>query len=129
MKLEQEKNTTVNYEVVCKTESNRVTILQVNQQTDTASSKNSQQQRSGRQLAALPLLPEDQPLDLLNADSLSFENDYYNFPPRHPRHGHLKAGRLFVHVIFFYYDSIPINVSHSLDVGEMMGSILVSNYD
>lgn len=70
----QEKNTTFRYEVVCQ---DNIALLQLPQVAQPSSIS----EITGA-LASYRSPPADDP---------SFENEYYNFPPRHPSHGHLKA--------------------------------------
>merc|ERR1719357_1753918 len=66
-----EKNTTFRYEVVYKQDNKSITILDV----------------KGTNPEELECLTHPQGR---NPDSFDSENEYYNFPARHPRHGHLR---------------------------------------
>ena len=76
----QDQNTTFRYEVVYKQANKSITILDI---TDANKEE-------------LELLTEDSTPDRTDSgaknsvDDSSETAEYYNFPPKHPRHGHLK---------------------------------------
>ena len=59
-----DQNTSLRYEVVYRQADRSITIL------DVSASK--------------------EELEALTGDSVDSETEYYNFPPKHPRHGHLR---------------------------------------
>ena len=72
----QDQNTTFRYEVVYKQADRSITILDL-------TPANKEELRGLTQDLSDEVRPEDSLED-------SSEAEYYNFPPKHPRHGHLK---------------------------------------
>ncbi|TRY70420.1 hypothetical protein TCAL_16405 [Tigriopus californicus] len=90
----REENTTYRYEVVYRstttTTNNGVTIQQENFISQGSLTRRNALGLSGTSNNTVTRTLSPRSLDSVSDSSSGDDHEYYNFPPRHPRHGHLK---------------------------------------